>query len=130
MPGQNASSRSISRLSPRFVDRPPEITRPTLSTVQNSNREARKTNLRPPAFVAIKKLSAIYFLRLAGDFNRIHVAINKYCSANENQRPRWGSRAETPTSGVAGAVRGKDEVNINCGAENRAGLNTEARPCN
>src|ERR1700723_1822682 len=130
MPGQNASSGSISRLSPRFVDRPPEITRPTLSTVQNSNREARKTNLRPPAFVAIKKIYAACFLQLAGRFNRTHVAINKYCSAKKNQRPRWGSRAETPTSGVAGAVRGTDEVNSNGGAKTRAGLNSEARPCN
>jgi hypothetical protein len=84
-PGKCAGSGSISRLGPRSIDRP------LASKILIGNHEKRICD--PQLLLRLKTNSIVCFLRLAGHFNRTHVAINKYCSANKNQRPRWGSRA-------------------------------------
>jgi hypothetical protein len=91
VPGKNASSGSISRLGPQFADRRPRIARPGLPNTpnpRNSNREW----LRLETGVTRTKQT------LPISSNREKEA----CFSVANLRPRWDSRAETPTAGVAG----------------------------
>jgi hypothetical protein len=132
IPGKNAGSGSISRLGRQFIDCPPRIIRPSASSGQNSNREG----IRLETVVNQRKQTS------GIDSNREKGAVfspSKF-DRTTRQRPRWGSRARTPTSGVAGASIGaqsqrrltqaapRGEGNGNGGAENRAGLEDQARP--
>ena len=108
IPGKSAGSGSISRLGSRSIDRPPA------SKILIGNHENRICD--PQLLLRLKTNSIVCFLRLAGHFNRTHVAINKYCSANKNQRPRWGSRV----GAASGApLRGRSEYNTSSNGENQ-----------
>jgi hypothetical protein len=90
-PGTNAGSGSISRLGPQFADRRPRIPRPSNApNVQNSNRES----LRLETAVTSTKQTLLI------SSNREKEAL----FSTAKMRPHWGSRAGTPTSGVAGGL--------------------------
>jgi hypothetical protein len=98
-PGTNAGGGGISRLGLRFADRRARIPCPRLSVtsqVQNSNREGKRLEIT----VTQTKQS------IRPDSNREKVACFSPPEFHQitGQRPRWDSRAGTPTSGVAGGL--------------------------
>jgi hypothetical protein len=128
VPGKPASSGSISRLGPQFPDRRSRIARsglPNAPNPRNSNRECFRLETgvtqrkQTPPTSSNRELGAC--------FSAAHSTATWDGEIKEMQRPRWGSRAGTPNSGVAGGLTpalpyGKMPGQL------RAGKKTKSRP--
>ena len=55
-------------------------------------------------FVSGWEIFLVRFRWLGAKFDWISVSGRAHCEERKNRRPRWGSRAGTPTAGVAGAA--------------------------
>ncbi len=131
IPGKNAGSGGISRLGRRFAHL--GSFNPTALRQQKGEQKSNREGIRLETVVNQRKQTS----GIGSNREKGAVFSPSKFDRTGRQRPRWGARAGTPTSGVAGAAsraplrrkgNGEENVNGNGGAENRAGLEDQARP--